>query len=250
MYNDVLELRSFYQTSLGRVARRLVRRRLRQFWPQTKGLSMLGIGYTAPFMRPFLNEARRVINVMPAAQGVTFWPTEGPGCVALSDETHLPLKDQSMYRILVVHGIECTEKVRAMMREIWRVLDGNGRLLMVVPNRTGFWAMSETTPFGHGIPYSTTQVNRLLRDNLFMPERHTGALFMPPIKWRMLLGGAPAWEEVGARWLPGLCGVTIIEASKQLYAASGVKERATRPRRIMVPIPSAIRPSGLGHKDE
>ena len=50
--------------------------------------------------------------------------------------------------------------------EIWRVLSGNGRLLVIAPNRRGIWARFEHTPFGHGRPYTSSQLYRLLRDTL------------------------------------------------------------------------------------
>nr|WP_255542780.1 methyltransferase domain-containing protein [Azospirillum sp. INR13] len=87
-----------------------------------------------------MGEADRVVAVMPASQGVSFWPAEGPGMVALGDEADLPFGDNTIDRVLLVHGLEGTEQLRPMMREIWRVLAGGGRVLAVVPNRRGLWA--------------------------------------------------------------------------------------------------------------
>src|SRR5690606_19211344 len=106
---------------------------------------------------------------MPARQGVLHWPAEGNGLTALCDEMDLPFPDLSMDRVLLVHALECAEQVRPMLREVWRVLSGSGRLLVVVPNRSGIWARFERTPFGHGQPYSPFQISRLLRENLFTP---------------------------------------------------------------------------------
>lgn len=243
MYNDIVDLRSFYDSGLGHVTRRLIRRQLRTLWPNLRGLSLLGIGYTAPFMRPFLEEARPLINVMPAAQGVSHWPPEGPGTVALADEAELPLEAESVDRVLLVHGFECSEKRRIMMREIWRILRPEGRLIVIVPNRLGLWARTERTPFGHGYPYTQSQLYRMLRDTLFVPERHAGALYMPPWRSRLLMRAAPAWEKLGGRWLPGLSGVTLVEAAKQLYATSGTGA-AERRRPFLVPLPApAARPA-------
>jgi chromosome segregation protein len=48
------------------------------------------------------------------------------------------------------------------LRESWRVLKDDGRLLIVAPNRSGMWAYWESTPFAHGPPYSFGQIGRLL----------------------------------------------------------------------------------------
>jgi SAM-dependent methyltransferase len=230
MYRDVVDLREFYQTSLGQVALRTLRRRIREFWPDLSGQTLLGIGYATPYLRPFLAEAERTIAVMPATQGVIYWPAEGKGLVTLSEEASLPFDDLSFDRVLVVHGLEATEKSRQMLREIWRVLAGGGRLLVVAANRSGLWSRTDRTPFGHGIPYTTGQLNSMLRDNLFVPERSARALYMPPVKSRFLLGTAAAWEKLGAQWLSNFAGVTMVEATKQIYALTGA-ERVQQPRR-------------------
>lgn len=238
MYTDIVDLREFYESSLGQVARRMLRRRIRQMWPDAAGQVVLGIGYATPYLRPFRDEAERVIAVMPASQGCTFWPPEGAGLVTLADEAELPLADMSVDRVLMVHGLEGTEQLRPMMREIWRVLAGGGRLLVVVPNRRGLWARADWTPFGHGFPYSVSQLKSMLRDTLFMPERTACSLFIPPLRSRFLLTSAPAWEEIGERWFKAFAGVTMIEASKQIFA--GVARKALRePRRLVLPLPGA-----------
>lgn len=240
---DIVDLREFYQSSLGQVARRMIRRRLRLLWPDVRGQIVLGIGYATPFLRPFRDEAERVLAVMPASQGVSFWPEEGPGLVALGDEAELPLDAMSVDRVLLIHGLETTEQLRPMMREIWRVLAGDGRLLIVVPNRRGVWARADWTPFGHGFPYSSSQLKQMLRDTMFVPERTAHALFIPPLRSRALLTTAPAWEEIGARWFSAVAGVTIVEASKQIFAgvARGVAE--TSKRRLIVTLPGGAAPA-------
>ncbi|MBW8726127.1 MAG: methyltransferase domain-containing protein [Inquilinus limosus] len=235
MYSDVIDLREFYETSLGLVVRRMVRRQIRLLWPDTQGQIILGLGYATPFLRPFLGEAERVIACMPAEQGVAHWPPDGRGLVALSEETELPLPDMSVDRVLLVHGLEATEQLGELMREIWRVLNGSGRLLVVVPNRRSLWARSDRTPFGHGKPYSSNQLNQMLRQHQFVPERVARALWLPPTHSRFLLSTAPVWEEVGARWFQRVAGTVMVEASKQIYQLSrGKKVRARRP--VLVPV--------------
>ena len=243
MYRDVVDLREFYQTSLGQVALRQLKRRIREFWPDLTGQSVLGIGYAAPYLRPFIGEAEHTIAVMPSTQGVVFWPPEGPGLVTLSDESSLPFDDLSFDRVLVVHALEGTEHSRQMLREIWRVLAGGGRLLIVAANRSGLWSMTERTPFGHGSPYSATQLNQMLRDNLFVPERSAKALFIPPVRSRFLLSTAPAWERLGKRWFSTFAGVTMVEATKQIYAISSPIAAPVR-RRLAFPRPVA-EPKGM-----
>lgn len=228
MWTDAIDLRDFYATPLGAVARRMIRRRIRAMWPDVSGMDVLGLGFTTPYLRTFLGEATRTLAAMPAAQGVLHWPAENKGLTTLVDETDLPFADVSMDRILLVHALESTENVRPMMREAWRVLASGGRLMVVVPNRQGLWARFERTPFGRGRPYSSGQLSTVLRENMFTPLTTERALFVPPTRSRMVLSSGLALEEIGRRWYPAFAGVTILEATKQIYAGQ-VETNRKRP---------------------
>ena len=234
MYSDVIDLRDFYSSSTGRVAQRIVRRYIRSAWPDVRGMNVAGIGYAAPYLRPFREEAERVVALMPAQQGVIRGPAEEKNITALVAEEDLPLPDLSMDRMLLIHAIECSEQLRTLLREVWRVLADGGRLLIVVPNRRGIWARLDHTPFGHGHPYTPRQVSRLLRDNLFIPQESMAALFVPPTRSRMLLTSAPALEKIGFRWFQTFGGVLLIEAQKQIYAGTLEAPAAEKRRRAYV----------------
>ena len=83
---DVVDLRNFYAQRLGVVARRFVGRGIRKRFADTRGMSMLGVGYATPYLGLFREEAERCLAFMPAAQGVVKWPTDRPGLAALVDE--------------------------------------------------------------------------------------------------------------------------------------------------------------------
>lgn len=221
MFNDVGDLRGFYTSPLGQLAQRYLRRKARSLWPDMRGQRILAIGYGTPLLRPWLDEAERVMAFMPARQGVIPWPQEGPNRTALVDETGLPLLDASVDRIILMHAIECAPQLDALMNEVWRVLTSGGRLLVIAPNRSGLWAQSDSTPFGAGSAFSGPQIKKLLRHHLFIPEREARALFFPPSSRAFWRGAAPMLENIGSRWLGALAGVHLIEASKQLYAPTG-----------------------------
>lgn len=169
MSNDVVDLRNFYAQRLGVVARRYVGRGIRTRFVDVRGLRVVGVGYATPYLGLFREEAERCLAFMPAAQGVLKWPTAKPGLSALVDEFELPLGDAAVDRLLLVHALEMAHDPGLLLREAWRVLAAGGRLLAVVPNRRGLWARMDTTPFGHGRPYSRGQINQLLRESGFTP---------------------------------------------------------------------------------
>lgn len=223
MYLDVVDLRNFYGGPLGAFVRQVMRAKLLDMWPRVSGDRMLGIGYATPFLRPFLGQAERVIALMPARQGVVNWPWEGPSVTALVDETELPLPDSSIDRLVLVHALEMTDDPDSLLREAWRVLAPGGRLIVVVPNRTGLWARIETTPFGHGRPYTQGQLDAALKDALFSPIDWRGALYMFPSSKPTWLRLARPIERFGIRTWPTFAGVLVVEATKQLY--QGIPQR-------------------------
>ncbi|MGZ5811213.1 MAG: methyltransferase domain-containing protein [Xanthobacteraceae bacterium] len=228
---DVVDLRNFYSQRLGVVARRFVGRGIRALWKDTAGERVLGVGYTTPYLGLFREEAERCLAFMPAAQGVVKWPTARPTLASLVDEFEMPLPDAAMDRILLVHALEMSDDPGALLREVWRVLSAGGKLLAVVPNRRGLWARMDTTPFGHGRPYSRTQIIQLLRDAWFTPTSWGESLYVPPISRGWFLRSAVAWERTGATLSAPFAGVHLVEATKQVYRAIP----ARRERRQLVP---------------
>ena len=219
MSADAHEATEFYATARGGVAARLLRERLARFWPNLAGQSVLGIGYAAPYLRLWREQADRCVALTPAQIGVARWPAGAPNLSCTAEEDALPFPDLGFDRVLLVHGLEAAENARGLLREVWRVLKDDGRLLIVAPNRRGMWAHLESTPFGHGQPYSAGQIGRLLAASLFRVERRDTALFLPPSNLRLLLRSAPVLERTGRSLLSGFAGVTITEAVKDVYAA-------------------------------
>jgi SAM-dependent methyltransferase len=241
---DVVDLRNFYGEPLGRIVRTLLRRRIRDMWPQISSDRLLGMGYATPYLRPFRDEAERVMGFMPARQGVVNWPAEGPSATALVEDTNLPLPTSSIDRVLLVHLLEMVENPADTLREVWRVMAPGGRLIAVVPNRTGVWARVESTPFGVGRPFSRGQLDVLLKDSLFSPIDWQGALYTAPLSRRFLIRSAPAMERIGATLWPALSGVIIVEATKQLYQGLPARSRVRR-----APVFSPVLLPGLNRKE-
>ena len=104
------------------------------------------------------------------------------------------------------------------LRQLWRVLAPEGRILLVAPNRASLWAQVQVSPFGHGRPFSRMELELLLKDGLFEPGRWSRALYAPPLK--AVSRSGTGWEKVGARLFPGVGGVHLVEAVKSLYAAA------------------------------
>ncbi|HYD89429.1 MAG TPA: methyltransferase domain-containing protein [Vitreimonas sp.] len=221
---DVLALQRFYASPLGEAARRAASRRLTALWPGVEGLDVLGLGYPSPYLGRF-RDARRTVAMMPAAQGAEPWSADnGRIHTTLADETRLPFMDAVFDRVLLVHALEECDATHAMLREVWRVMAPEGRLVVIAANRWSLWAQSGATPFGHGRPYSRTQLAALLADSMFEPVVSARALYTPPLRWGWLVRAADAFESVGELLWPPQGGVVLMEAVKRLYANTARSE--------------------------
>jgi SAM-dependent methyltransferase len=241
---DVVDLRNFYTQRLGTVARRFIGLGIRGRWSDTRAMRVLGIGYTTPYLGLFREEAERCLAFMPAPQGVVKWPSRSASLAALVEEDALPLTDAAVDRVLLVHALEMSRDPTALLRETWRVLAAGGRLLAVVPNRRGLWTRMDTTPFGHGRPYSRSQITHLLREAWFTPTGWGEALYVPPIARNWFLRSAVAWERAGAVTSAPFAGVHIVEATKQVYRA--VPARREKRRLLPALEPALVAPSPGG----
>jgi SAM-dependent methyltransferase len=224
MRRDVLELRRFYATPLGGAARLMVGRKLVEAWGPGDGLDVLGVGYATPYLESFRARARRAVAAMPTGQGVEVWPAEGRVLASLTGEAALPFPNALFDRVLVVHALEEADDPLALMREVWRVLAPAGRVIVAAANRRGFWAGAESTPFGHGRPFTRRQLEDLVREAELHPVAWSRALFAPPLDWTA--PWAEGFERVGARLWPGLSGLILLEAVKQTFAMKPKGRRA------------------------
>lgn len=237
---DIVDLRQFYQTPLGRFAEQSVAMALSSVWPPLPNERLAGLGYAHPYLDRFRADAERTIALMPAWLGAVAWPMCEASAAALVFDEDLPLPDAAMDRVLMVHSLEFTENPQETLREIWRVLAPSGRVVIVVPNRRGVWAQFDHTPFGSGRPYSRGQLLGLLREANFTPAGAAEALFFPPSKMTFVLKLRDGLERLGRRCWPVFSGVIIVEAEKRLYRGLPKASRASR--RVFVP---TLAPQGV-----
>lgn len=233
MHLDVIDLQQFYyRTRLGRAAQRAVREQVVALWPSSRGQTVVGFGFAVPMLRPFLAEARRVIALMPAQQGVMPWPAGAPNVSVLCRETLWPLADGLADRIVVLHGLETSDNAPSLLAECARVLAPGGKMLVIVPNRAGLWARRDGTPFGYGRPYSLGQLETELRQHGFAAERRAAALFQPPSERDFWLRYGHFWERAGRRLSNRYAGgVLMVEAVRHppMPTRPGLTERVKRP---------------------
>ena len=239
MRRSIEELRTFYGEPAGALVRRLLARRLDDAWGEAINSDVLGIGYATPWLDAFIG-ARRLVAAMPGGQGVEHWPSVGKNRTVLVDDRALPFAAGSFDRILIAHALEEADDAQALMAEAVRSLAPAGRIILVAAARGGMWARAETTPFGHGRPFTRGQLERLVREVGLEPAAWSQALYVPP--WRPLLPMAEGVEQVG-RWVfPGAAGLIMLEATRQSYARirpQGLAQTVLAGRPALTPSPAS-----------
>ncbi len=220
MFNiDVVALREFYASSLGRGVSVALLKAMRKIWPDCAGDEVVTLGYCWPFLDSFRDDASDIIPLMPGYQGGMAWPVKEPNRVSLINERRLPLKTDSVNRLLVIHTLENSRVPGKLIEELWRILVPGGRALIIVPNRRGLWSQAASTPFGCGQPYSLQQIGKRLGNRRFTLVSYRTCLFGFPLGHRWLLRMAPLMERIGEFLLPESGGVILMEVEKQIYAS-------------------------------
>src|SRR5690349_23680466 len=127
MTPDVNRLIGFYKSPLGKISRALVREVVSTFAGNVAGQRVIGLGFATPYLRFTLEKAERVLAFMPARQGASAWPREGPSHTILCDPLEMPLTDAAIDLTIAIHAIEHVADAEELMRELWRVTAPNGQ---------------------------------------------------------------------------------------------------------------------------
>src|SRR5258708_13829974 len=150
MLQNVRDLAAFYDAPLGRLAHRAILQEILGVWPNLRNYRLLGYGFAIPYL-PAFTGTERSIAALPAPMGVIGWP-DGNNAALLCEEDALPFPDVVFDRILIVHGLEASDSLRALLRQLWRVLAPEGRILRVEPTRPSLGAQVQESPLGPGRP--------------------------------------------------------------------------------------------------
>jgi SAM-dependent methyltransferase len=226
MRADIVNLRQFYSSSLGRRVKARLCRITLNHWPSHKGDVILGIGYTLPMLRVIERTSNGlVVALMPAVQGAIYWPVHSENRTILGDEMRPPFAPNSVSRIVMLHTLEHADAPEELLRVLWQLLEPGGQLLLMVPNRHGLWSRVGKTPFATGKAYTLTELKKLLGAADYTLREVSTSLYLPPSAHPLWFKLAGFCELVGHMLFPRHGGIHVIEAEKQIYA--GLGERAT-----------------------
>ena len=221
MRQPAATLEAFYRSRLGDAAARLMSARMMDLWGPCEGLRVLGVGYPGPLLPIWQPHAATCVGAVPQEIGDARLNHVQGQSLCLVPEHKLPFPEALFDRVFLLHALEEADSPRQLLREAWRVLAPEGRIVVAVTNRRSMWSLADNKPFGHGRPWTKHQLVRFLNDSLFQVTASTTAVHMPPLDWRLITAASKSWERAGELVLPGLGGVVLVEAVKRLYSKPG-----------------------------
>lgn len=236
MYVDVIKVRDWYFTALGRSVESVLCNKVSDLCQNVdKQQQILFLGYGLPFTK--LWSEPNIIAAMPGQMGVIHWPSAGPNSSCLVWEGELPFPDNFFDKIVISHLLEFTSDVEATIQECHRVLRPNGQLVAFAPNRTGVWSRREVSPFAMGMPFSCGQLEGALNDADFMVMGSGTCLFIPPSRRHWILKWAQTAERIGQTLNLPFGGVVWCDARKDVLGGRAVRVENSmkRARPVLAP---------------
>lgn len=245
MRQPAATLDAFYKSRLGQAAARLMGARMLDLWGSCDGQRVLGIGYPGPLLPIWKADAATCVGAVPEEIGQVRQSFERGQVLCSVPEHRLPFPEGLFDRVFLLHALEEADSPRQSLREAWRVLAPEGRIVVAVTNRRSMWSLADNKPFGHGRPWTRQQLVRFLNDSLFQVTASTTAVHMPPLDWRLITGASKSWERAGELVLPGLGGVVLVEAVKRLYSKPGGSAAAPVTKAVKASNPKPVMPRKL-----
>lgn len=250
MRQPAATLETFYRSRLGAAAASLIGTRMMDLWGPCAGQRVLGVGYPGPLLPLWQAHAATCIGAVPEEIGEARLAAEAGQVLCVVPEQRLPFPEAIFDRVFLLHALEESDSPRQLLREAWRVLAPEGRLVVAVTNRRSMWSLADNKPFGHGRPWTRQQLVGFLKDSLFQVTASSTAVHMPPLDWRLITAASKSWERAGELVLPGLGGVVLVEAVKRLYSKPGGSAAAPVTQAVKAGSRKPVMPRKLAGRDQ
>lgn len=234
---NIKDIKSFYSTPLGELVHLYVQDVINSFLNVEQN-TILTLGFPIPYLKEKWFKTNQFLIFMPASLGGMTWPTPEKSRTAVVNELSLPLPNQSVDLLLVIHSLEFTSNPKAFMKEVDRILKIDGKVLLIVPNKRGVWGHLENTPFGYGQSFSMQQMTRLLSDQNFKTVKQERFLYFPPSQSLYTQSFFAPMEMIGSYLAPNLSGLNAILAEKRAYAP--ITKQVSAPVKVKVQLKSAF----------
>ena len=164
---------------------------------------------------------------------VANYPTEGVDIV--SDPAALSIASDSVDAVVLPHTLELDANPHDTLREVHRVLVGDGHVILLGFNPWGSWGLSQRAgliPSREGRAISQRRLLDWLTLLGLEPVDRARYLHLPPVNHEQMARRAERIETTGARLWPWMSGAYMITARKRVYSALPMRPAWYRPRRV------------------
>lgn len=161
----------------------------------------------------------------------------GPGAVRCDYEA-LPIATGSIEAVLLAHTLEHAAHPHALLREVERVLVGDGQVLACGFNPYGPWGLRHFASRGRFPPPAQRMLSEgRLRDWLgllgFEVTLARRYLFAPPWTQRIAPRSRAWLEDRGARFASPLAGAYLVKARKRVRTLTPIRPSWSRARAVV-----------------
>lgn len=230
----------WYQGDTGQYLFEQVRERISPLLATTFGYYSLQIGCTGLSTR--LLESCRVKHQFTLEQ--LLQGADIKACPAL-----LPIASDSVDLVVLMHHLSNTAEPHAILREAFRVLIPEGKLIIIDFNPVSLWGVRhffqgwlEKAPW-NGHYYTASRLHDWMNLLGFDQHRHYRQGYLPPIQ-KISLTRRLGWLEKGMKnWLPMFSAINILVYSKNISPMTPVRHRWVT-RKLL---PSKVARPSVGH---
>jgi len=148
-----------------------------------------------------------------------------------SNTSMLPVASDSVDLVILMHHLSNTSEPHAILREAFRILIPEGKLVIIDFNPMSLWGLRylvqswlEHVPF-NGHYYTARRIDDWMRLLVFDQEKHYRVGYMPPIQ-KPSITRHLGWLEKGTRnWLPVLGALNLLVYTKNISPLTPVRHR-------------------------
>lgn len=198
MQQNVEKLHEFYSSQTGKTFAKTIQTSIQKTWQINEHEKTAALGFCSPFSENFKKCENHVDD-----------------SVAKMQETELAFRNAELNKILVIHSLENSHYPQLALQEVYRVLEPDGQLLLVVPNKKNSW---KNSPIAGENQYSPRDIQMMLLASKFNIKSVRQAVFYSP---KMSKGVAEAVNSVMQSFLPFFGAVTVFHAEKKIFQNRG-----------------------------
>ena len=160
-------------------------------------------------------------------------------CSVIGDEKSMAIASDSVDVVLMPHVLEFVDNPHKLLREVERILIGEGHLLMTCLNPWSLWGLwramlfwREEKPW-NGHMYSFTRIRDWLSLLDFELVEYHRLFYRPPLRSSAMMQRLAFVEKFGKWFGPIFCGSYVILAKKRVISLTPVKTTWHKRRKLI-----------------